>query len=79
MMKKSEDESSSKNLKKYAAFSGLGIQMGASIWLGAYLGGLLDEKYHNEKPVFRLVLILFFFVGSMFLLIRTLKKMEKDN
>lgn len=74
-----EEKEKKNSVKKYAVFSGLGIQMGASIWLGAYLGGLLDDKYQNEKPIFRLVLIMLFFIGSMIILIKSLKKMDQDN
>ena len=36
---------------KFARLSGVGLQMGATIFLGAYAGKFLDEKY-SIKPRF---------------------------
>jgi F0F1-type ATP synthase assembly protein I len=37
-----------KNLKNYAVFSGIAVQMVVTIWLGNKLGLWLDAKYPNE-------------------------------
>jgi membrane protein DedA with SNARE-associated domain len=68
-----------KKVNSFVVFSGIGIQMGLTIYLGSYLGKWLDTKYEMEKPVFTLSLILFFFIVSMYSLISRLNKMNKDE
>lgn len=39
-------------LKSFAVFSGIAIQMGATIYLGSLLGENLDEKYGYSEPFY---------------------------
>lgn len=39
-------------LKNFAIFSGIGIQMGATIYLGYRLGLWLDHKYTSPEPFY---------------------------
>mgnify|MGYP001048232894 CR=1 FL=1 len=60
-------------------FSGLGIQIGASIYFGAYLGKILDLKYNTAKPYFALGIVTVVFAISMYALVIRLNKMNKDE
>jgi hypothetical protein len=60
---------------KFIRFTGIGIQLGVTIYLAAYLGKKLDLYFGFEKTL-TLLLVLFAFVISMYSLLQQLKKME---
>lgn len=60
-------------------FSGLGIQIGASLYFAAYLGGILDEKYATTKPYFTLGIVTAVFAISMYALVIRLNKMNRKD
>jgi len=64
-----------KPLNKFIRFTGIGIQLGATIYLAAYLGKKLDVYFGFEK-ILTLLLVLFAFVLSMYSMLQQLKKME---
>jgi membrane protein DedA with SNARE-associated domain len=68
-----------KKVNSFVIFSGIGLQMGLTIYLGSYAGKWLDAKYEMEKPIFTLSLILFFFIVSMYSLIKRLNKMNENE
>lgn len=59
-------------------FSGMAVQMAATIGLGAWAGTLLDAKYKPEKPYWTIALSLLGVFISLYLLIRQAKKMSDD-
>ncbi len=63
-------------LKYYAKFSGLAIQMGVIIFIGAYAGKWLDVKYPADKKWFT---ILFTLVSVAVSLVYVLKQVNKLN
>ena len=63
-------------LKRYAQFTGIAFQMGATIYLAAYLGKKLDAYYALEKNIFTLVLILLATIISIWNINRQLKKLN---
>lgn len=65
----------SKPLNKFLRFTGIGIQLGATIYISAYFGKKLDVYFGFEK-VITLSLVLFAFVISMYSILQQLKKME---
>ncbi|PCH99718.1 MAG: hypothetical protein COB81_10375 [Flavobacteriaceae bacterium] len=66
-----------KPLNKYLQLSSAGLQMGISIYLGAYFGKKLDAHYQFEKPVFTIGLILIAFILSMYSLLQKLKSLDE--
>ncbi len=64
---------------KYARFSTLGIQMGVIIALFTWLGTYLDEKYHTKTPWWTIGLSLFGVTASLYLMIKEVINMNKDN
>ena len=64
-----------KPLHKFIRFSGIGIQLGVTIYLAAYLGKKLDVYFGFEKTL-TLLLVLFAFVISMYSMLQQLKNME---
>lgn len=67
-----------KQLSTIAKFSGVGLQMGATIWLGVQLGEWLDQKYPNDKGWFKIGGTLLALVISMYSVIVQVNKINKD-
>ena len=65
-----------KPLNKFIRLSGVGLQMGITIYLAAYFGKKIDAHYQFEKNYITLVFILFGFVGSLVSLMAQLKKIN---
>jgi hypothetical protein len=57
--------------------SGIGIQMGVTIWLGAQLGKWLDTEYPNEKGWFTIGITLTAVAISMYHLITQVNRFNK--
>ncbi len=54
-----------KPLNKFVRLTGVGLQMGITIYLAAYFGKKIDAHYGFEKNYITLILILFGFIGSL--------------
>jgi membrane protein DedA with SNARE-associated domain len=52
-------------LNNFVRFTGLGLQMGVTIYLGSLLGEWLDEKYPNEDQLYTKICTLVAVFGSM--------------
>ena len=62
-------------LKNWAAFSGIGIQMGLTIYLGNLLGAWLDKKLQTLYLEDTITLIAVF--SAMFMIINRVNKLNK--
>lgn len=72
-------EQPKRNFSKFARLSGIGIQMGATIFLGAYLGKFLDQKYPSDKKWFTIGLTLLSVVISLYNVLRQVNKMNDEQ
>jgi len=72
-------EKPEKRLSSYAKYSGLAIQMIAIIFIGVYIGTILDEKFPNEKDFYTLGCTLSSVVLSTIYVIRRIITISKDN
>ena len=67
-------------LDKFIRLTGVGLQMGITIYAAAYFGKKIDAHYQFEKQYFTFLLIIIGFVGSLVSLLVQLKKInEKDS
>ncbi len=64
--------------KVYLRFSSLGLQMGGIIAFFTWLGTFLDKKQLNETPVWTIVLSLFGVTASLYLVIKEVRKIDKE-
>ena len=64
-----------KQLNKYIALSGIGLQMGITIYLAVSLGKWLDATY-TENNAYTIVLTLLGIVLSFYSLLRQLKNLD---
>ena len=53
-----ENKKPKKQLNKYIRLTGIGLQMGITIYLASYLGKWLDVKYPNDNNLYTIVLTL---------------------
>ena len=65
-----------KEVKYWLSLTGIAVQMGVIIYLGASLGQWLDLKYQNEKNTYTIILTLFAVAISMYLVIQQTKKLN---
>ncbi|MEY4603432.1 MAG: hypothetical protein RIT43_724 [Bacteroidota bacterium] len=72
-------EQPKRNFSKFARLSGIGIQMGATIFLGAYLGKYLDKTYPSEKNWFTIVFTLLSVGISLYNVLRQVNKMNDEQ
>lgn len=69
-----------RQLRKYAALSGIGFQMGATIFICAWIGKKLDAYFNFSKKWFTLGFVLFGVGASIYVLVKQLNRLnKKDN
>lgn len=68
-----------KPLNKFIRLSGVGLQMGITIYVAAYFGKQIDAHYQFEKKYITLILILFAFIGTLISLMAQLKKINEKE
>ena len=77
MKKEKEEKKGRSQLKNWAIFSGIAFQMGATIFLCAWAGKKLDERYPSGKNWFTIGFVLFGLVASVFVVLKQLKYFDK--
>lgn len=65
-----------KPLNKFVRLSGVGLQMGITIYVAAYFGKKIDAHYGFEKNYITLILIILAFSASLVSLMAQLKKIN---
>lgn len=58
---------------------GLASQMGITIYLGAYFGKMLDEKYPSNKKWFTFSLTLIALCLALYNVLQQLKKIDSES
>ena len=76
-MKKEKEDKKNSPLKNWAFFSGIAFQMGGTIFVCAWIGKELDERYSTEKNWFTLGFVLFGLVASVYAVLQQLKRFNK--
>ncbi len=66
-------------LNRYLVLTSVPFQIGITIYLGAYLGELLDSKYTFEKPWFTILGVLLALVIAMYSVTQQLNKLNKQD
>ena len=69
-------ENQKKQLKNFARFSGIAMQIGVTIYLGNLLGVWLDGKYPNEHELFAKICTLVAVFVAMYSVIRQVTRMN---
>ena len=77
MKKEKEDKNKKNQLKNWAVFTGIAFQMGATIFICAWLGKKLDERYPSNKNWFTIGFVLFGIVASVYVVLKQLKRFNE--
>ena len=75
-MKEKKDKDKKSQLKNWAIFTGIAFQMGATIFVCAWIGKKLDERYPMEKNWFTIGFVLFGLVASVYVVLKQLKRYD---
>jgi F0F1-type ATP synthase assembly protein I len=67
-----------KAIDKYLKYSGMALQMGAILFVGAWIGQKLDAYFGTAKPYFTIFCIILLFFGYLYTLVRELSKKEDE-
>ena len=74
------EKSTKKQLNKYVSLASIPFQIGSVVYLGSYLGKILDLKYGFIKPSWMtLIFVLFAIALSFYSLIKQLQRMNKNE
>ncbi|MDG2195145.1 MAG: AtpZ/AtpI family protein [Polaribacter sp.] len=68
-----------KPLNKFIRLTGVGLQMGITMYVAAYIGKKLDTNYGFEKKYFTLSLVILGFLASLWSLLAQLKKINEED
>jgi F0F1-type ATP synthase assembly protein I len=71
-----ENKKPKKPLNKYIRLTGIGLQMGITIYLAAYFGKWLDNKYPNENNLNTIIFTLLGVILSFYSLLKQIKNLE---
>jgi len=72
-----ESKKPKKQPNKYLQLTGIGLQMGITIYLAIYLGKKLDEVYPNEKNWFTIIFTLVGLVIALYAVVAQTNKINK--
>lgn len=66
-------------LSKFVRFSGMGVQMGLTIYVASWIGHWLDDKYALENVSFFKILTILAVFGTTYSIIRQVVKMGQED
>ncbi|NQV78335.1 MAG: AtpZ/AtpI family protein [Lutibacter sp.] len=68
-----------RQLNRYIQLTGVAFQMGATMYLAAYLGKKIDSYFQNEKKFGTLLLLLIGLSVSIWNVLRQLKNIKEND
>lgn len=74
-----QKNSKDNRLKKLAQFSGLGLQMGVTIYLGNLFGKWLDNYFGSNSQIYENIATMLAIFFVMYLVILKVNKISKDE
>lgn len=77
MKQKNKPNKKGKPLKNWAFFSGIAVQMGATIFLFVWLGKKLDAYFNFNKNWMTLICVLIGLVVSIYTILQQLKRFNR--
>ncbi len=73
-----KDKKNKNGIKNYFILSGFAMQMGVTIYVGAYLGKYLDAKFPADKKWFTILFTLLGVGISLYVLLKQLNKHQEE-
>lgn len=79
MQESKKPKNKKKQRNRFLALTSLPFQMGVTIYLGAYFGKHLDQKYLTQKPWFTVSCVFVALIVSLYSIVQQLNKINEDN
>ena len=79
MQERKRPKNKKKQRNRFLALTSLPFQMGVTIYLGAYFGKYLDQKFITQKPWFTVSCVFVALIISLYSIVQQLNKINKDN
>ncbi|WP_299259007.1 AtpZ/AtpI family protein [uncultured Aquimarina sp.] len=79
MDKNKDSKDKGSQLRKFAILTGIAFQMGATIFLFAYIGEKLDAYYGFQEKWLTIIFVLLGVASSLYLVIKQLNKINRSN
>jgi uncharacterized membrane protein YfcA len=73
------EPSKKKPRNNIVVLTGIGLQMGVTIFLGAYFGKWLDAKYPSDKKWFTMACVILAVALSLYSLVQQLNKFNQED
>lgn len=70
------NQNKKKPLKRYLILTGIAFQMGAIMYLAAYLGKKFDEQSGNDQKTYTLIATLIGLVASIWIVLKQLNRLN---
>lgn len=64
---------------RYLELMGIAAQMGVTIFMGAYFGKWLDERYPSDKKWFTMALTILSVMIALYLVLKQVNKINQDE
>ena len=77
MLPKKKRKRPPRQLLKFASLSGVGVQMGVTIYLGVFIGEKLDSHFNSESRIYTVIFTLLALAISLYSVIKQLDKIGK--
>lgn len=72
-------ENKKSKIPRFARLSGIGLQMGVTIYLGAMLGKYLDQKFPNKKNWFTIGLTLLSVAIALYTVLKQVNRINEED
>lgn len=72
-------QNKNQTFRKFLRFSGIGFQLGASMYVASLLGEWLDTKFGLETKWFSLLFVVIALVAFIYNLVRQLNKLNNED
>jgi F0F1-type ATP synthase assembly protein I len=79
MKKNKKSSNKSKQPNNFLRLTGVAAQMGVTVFLGAYAGKFLDEKYPSDKNWFTIGLTIFAVGVALYNVLRQVNKINNQD
>lgn len=64
---------------RYLELMGIAAQMGVTIFMGAYFGKWLDERYPSDKKWFTMALTILSVMIALYMVLKQVNKINQDE
>lgn len=79
MKEKKDPQRQNQSVRKWIALTGIGFEMGATIFICAWVGKKMDQYFETKKGWFTIGFVLLGVFISLYILVKQLQYLNKKN